>query len=160
MKPSFPVTNILSRNPHGEPARSLYLTNDIVREVLTLNDYRRLRLIAAGTKIFTRQEGGFGKVKKDVDEDGEEAQYRLLSEGLPVVLPHVQEDSIIDAQLGALRILVEAYYPLLSGFAEPFRSAVEAKRKSVLYLDPVKPPNPGPFCSPWQPCCPLASEHC
>jgi hypothetical protein len=64
LAPDFPSSNLLERNPAGEPARSLYLTNDLVRAVLSqlsANDYKRIRIMTAGTMIFMRQEGGFGR---------------------------------------------------------------------------------------------------
>jgi hypothetical protein len=48
---------VLVRNPSGAAARSLYLANDAVTAVTTHNAYERLRLTAAGTKVFAKQEG-------------------------------------------------------------------------------------------------------
>jgi len=119
----FPTSNLLVRNPSGEPARSLYLTNDLVRAVFSANDYRRIRIISAGTKIFMRQEGGFGRSDEAATEDGVEKvpRFRLLSEGMQVVLPYVKPDSIVDADVPTLRLMLEAYYPLLSAFGDTFR---------------------------------------
>lgn len=124
----FPTSNLLVRNPAGEPARSLYLTNDLVRAVLSANDYKRVRIMAAGTKIFMRQEGGFGR-SGEAGEDGVERvpRFRLLSDGLPVVLPYVKPESIVDADVPTLRRLLEAYYPLLSAFGDAFRHGVRDK---------------------------------
>lgn len=152
LTPDFPSSNILVRNPAGEPARSLYLTNDIVHAVVQHNDFKKMRLMNAGTKIFTKQEGGFGRGKQAalsgsastapdvampddlaVAETGAAepeaivTPFRLLSEGLPVVLPYIREESIIEAQMGALRTLVEEYYPLLDRFGEPFKSLMSSK---------------------------------
>ncbi|KAI9511664.1 S-adenosyl-L-methionine-dependent methyltransferase [Russula earlei] len=104
----FPSSNLLVRNPAGEPTRSLYLTNDI------------------GTKIFMRQESGFGRRDGGDGEDGAERvpRFRVLSEGLPVVLPYIKPETILDADVPALRVLLETYYPLLSSFGEAFRRDV------------------------------------
>ena len=126
----FPTSNLLVRNPAGEPARSLYLTNDLVRAVFSANDYKRIRIISAGTKIFTRQEGGFGR-SSDATED-KVTRFRLLSEGMQVVLPYVKPESIVDADVPALRRFLEAYYPLLSAFDDAFRCEVGDKRACVL----------------------------
>ena len=120
------------RNPEGEPARSLYLTNDLVRAVLSKNDYRRIRVMTAGTKIFTKQEGGFGRAGAGAD-GGEEVvekvpRFRLLSEGLPVVLPYINPESIVDTDLPTLRRLLETYYPLLNAFDEAFQRDLGTKR--------------------------------
>ncbi|KAK7037524.1 tRNA (cytosine-5-)-methyltransferase ncl1 [Paramarasmius palmivorus] len=55
------------------------------------------------------------------------AQYRILGEGLPVVLPYVEPSRIIEASLGTLRTLVESYYPLLESFEESFHSVIVAR---------------------------------
>jgi multisite-specific tRNA:(cytosine-C5)-methyltransferase len=130
LAPDFPSFNLLVRNPAGEPARSLYLTNDLVRAVLSANDYKRARIMTAGTKIFTRQEGGFGHRGDGDREDGADKvpRFRLLSEGLPVVLPYINPDTIIDTDMTALRPLLESYYPLLSAFDEAFQRGVGSRR--------------------------------
>jgi multisite-specific tRNA:(cytosine-C5)-methyltransferase len=129
---------LLVRNPAGEPARSLYLTNNLVRAVFSTNDYRRIRIISAGTKIFMRQEGGFGRSDEAATEDGVEKvpRFRLLSEGMQVVLPYVKPDSIVDADVPTLRLMLEAYYPLLSAFEDTFRRKLGDKR----VLSPSSPP--------------------
>ncbi|KAH9055614.1 S-adenosyl-L-methionine-dependent methyltransferase [Lactarius vividus] len=124
----FPTSNLLVRNPAGEPARSLYLTNDLVRAVFAANDYKRIRIISAGTKIFMRQEGGFGRGSEAVQDGAEKVpRFRLLSEGLSVVLPYVKPESIVDTDVPTLRRLLEAYYPLLSAFDDAFRREVGDK---------------------------------
>jgi multisite-specific tRNA:(cytosine-C5)-methyltransferase len=121
---------VLVRNPAGEPARSLYLTNDLVRAVLSANDYKRIRIMTAGTKIFMRQEGGFGRREGEVGaEDGAEKvpRFRLLSEGLPVVLPYIKPEIILDTDIPTLRRLLETYYPLLTAFGEAFQRDVGSR---------------------------------
>lgn len=112
---------MLVRNPEGEPARSLYMTNDIVKDIVQHNDYTRIRLMTCGTKVLARQEVSASK------REGSEPQFRLLGEGLPVMLPFIEPECIIDADLPALKILMEGYYPVTSGFGEPFRSVIEAR---------------------------------
>ncbi|KAF9265863.1 S-adenosyl-L-methionine-dependent methyltransferase [Marasmius fiardii PR-910] len=137
LTPSFPSDNVLVRNPEGDVVRSMYLTNPIVKSVIQNNDFTRIRLTAAGTKVFTRQEGGAGakvqlKPKEDTDNSvpppasstsnaGAVSQYRILGEGLPVVLPYVDPTRILEGPLSALKTLVESYYPLLESFEESFR---------------------------------------
>ena len=133
LAPDFPSSNLLVRNPAGEPARSLYLTNDLVRAVLSANDYKRIRIMTAGTKIFTRQESGFGRGAgggNDGAEEGDEniPRFRLLSDGLPAVLPYINPETIFDTGIPALRPLLETYYPLLSVFDEAFRRDVGSRR--------------------------------
>ncbi len=97
----------------------MYLTNDIVKQVVLHNEYGRIRLNAAGTKVLAKQEAG-----KGVD-----AQFRILGEGLPVVLPFTDPATILSGDLETLKILVQSYYPLCSSFSEPFKSVIEEKRE-------------------------------
>lgn len=111
---------MLVRNPRGDAVRSLYLTNDVVKAVIENNDYARIRLIAAGTKVFTKQDAG-----KGVDP-----QFRVLGEGLPVILTYVDQSTIIAADLASLKTLVQSYYPLCSSFTDPFKTTAESRRKT------------------------------
>ncbi|KAG9311645.1 S-adenosyl-L-methionine-dependent methyltransferase [Chiua virens] len=113
----FPTTNVLVRNPDGDPVRSFYITNDLVKSVITHNDASRMRLMTSGTKVITKQDAGRGM----------DAQFRILGEGLPVVLPYIPPATIMTADFQTLRVLLQTYYPLCVSFAEPFRSAIEAK---------------------------------
>jgi multisite-specific tRNA:(cytosine-C5)-methyltransferase len=119
LNPRFPSSNILVRNPKGDAVRSLYLVNNAVKAVVENNEYTRIRLMAAGTKVFTKQDAG----------KGTEPQFRVLGEGLPVVLPYIDSSTIIMADLVSLKTLIQSYYPLCSSFPEPFKTIVEARRK-------------------------------
>ncbi|KAJ7054488.1 S-adenosyl-L-methionine-dependent methyltransferase [Mycena amicta] len=114
---AFPSSNILVRNPEGDAARALYITNDLVKSVVLHNDYNRIRLTFAGTKVFVKQDAGRGL----------DAQFRVLGEAVPLVLPYVNPASIIDADFDVLRVLVAGHYPLCDAFAEPFKSVVIAR---------------------------------
>lgn len=116
----FPSANVLVRNPAGQAVRSLYLANDLVKAIVQHNDYNRIRLTSAGTKVFMKQEAG----------KGIEAQFRVLGEGLPVILPYINPETIIIGNLTILKTLVESYYPLCSTFDGPFRSIIEGRRQS------------------------------
>jgi multisite-specific tRNA:(cytosine-C5)-methyltransferase len=112
---SFPSSNVLVRNPAGDAVRSFYLTNDLVKAVVLNNDYTRMRLMTSGTKVITKQEAGRGL----------EAQFRVLGEGLPVVLPYIDPSVILDTEFATLKTLLITYYPLCSSFSDPFRSVIE-----------------------------------
>ncbi len=88
--------------------------------------------MTAGTKIFTKQEGGFGRGGggDGNGEDGDEKipRFRLLSEGMPVVLPYIKPETILDTSIPALHRLLETLYPLLSGFEEAFQRDVGSRR--------------------------------
>jgi multisite-specific tRNA:(cytosine-C5)-methyltransferase len=112
---------MLIRNPTGDTVRSIYMTNDIVRQIVEHNDYTRMRLVTCGTKVMGKQEGSASK------KEGAGMQFRVLSEGLPVMLPYIQPESILSADLATLKVMMESYYPVCSQFQEPFGSAIEPK---------------------------------
>lgn len=113
---SFPAQNLLVRNPTGDVARSMYLTNNLVRKIIEKNDYIKLRLVTAGTKIFGRQEGKSAG-----------SSFRVLGDGIPVVMPYIADEHIVTADIEVLRVLMEGYYPLLSAFNREFRKTLESK---------------------------------
>lgn len=121
----FPASNILVRNPEGEPVRSMYMANDIVKSIVQNNDYARIRLMTCGTKVFGKQEGAEAK------RDGADSHFRVLSEGLPVILPYIGPNTIIASDVATLKVLMESYYPLFTSFQDSFRSTIESKSKSI-----------------------------
>ncbi|GJE86312.1 RsmB/NOP family class I SAM-dependent RNA methyltransferase [Phanerochaete sordida] len=121
LQADFPAANMLIRNPTGDTVRSIYMTNDIVKQIVESNDYTRMRLVTCGTKVVAKQEGAAAK------RDSAEMQFRILSEGLPAMLPYVAPASILSADLATLKVMMETYYPVLSQFQEPFRSAIAPK---------------------------------
>jgi multisite-specific tRNA:(cytosine-C5)-methyltransferase len=76
-----------------------------------------MRLMTSGTKVITKQEAGRGL----------EAQFRVLGEGLPVVLPYIDPSVILDTEFATLKTLLMTYYPLCVSFSEPFRSAIDSR---------------------------------
>ncbi|KAJ7859684.1 S-adenosyl-L-methionine-dependent methyltransferase [Mycena olivaceomarginata] len=125
LTPSFPSSNVLVRAPAPDPDadpdastnghRNLYITNDLVKLLVTHNDYNRIRLTCAGTKVFTKQEAGRGG----------EAQFRVLGEALPLVIPYTDPATIVEGDMGVLTVLVEKAYPLIGAFPEgAFRTAL------------------------------------
>lgn len=128
--PSFPTSNVFVRNPEGGastvPLRSMYLCNGTVKRVILANDYAKIRLVAAGTKIFTRQDTGCSTTS-DHDQTVMRQQFRILDDAVPVVLPFIPPTTILSGELSDLKLLLEAYYPLILSFEEPFRSLLGDK---------------------------------
>lgn len=83
-----------------------------------------MRLMTSGTKVITKQEAGRGL----------EAQFRVLGEGLPVVLPYIDPSVILDAEFATLKTLLMTYYPLCASFADPFRSVIENKSMALTLI--------------------------
>lgn len=62
---------------------------------------------------------------------GMDAQFRILGEGLPVVLPYIDPTTIMTADFATLKMLLQAYYPLCASFREPFKSVIEARGEQI-----------------------------
>lgn len=126
--PAFPMSNVFVRNPDMASSeaqlKSLYLCNDILKRVILANDYTKIRMVSAGTKIFTRQDAG---ASASDDETSPRQQFRILQAALSVILPFIPESTIYPGRLRDLRLLLEDYYPLLTSFEEPFHSILASK---------------------------------
>lgn len=51
-----------------------------------------------------------------------------------MALPFTEEGRIMEAEVGVLRRCLEGYYPLCSGFEEPFKSAIEARGRLLVFF--------------------------
>ena len=111
----------------------MYLCNDIVKRVIVANDYTKLRLVAAGTKAFTRQDTG-GPAGSDDDQAVMRQQFRILDDAVPVVLPFIPSTAVLSGRLGILKVLLETYYPLILSFDEPFRSLLSSKGRVLMSM--------------------------
>ena len=83
------------------------------QSVLTNNDVAKMRLIFAGVKGFVRQDA---QNRTDIP-----CKWRIPSEGLPEVLPHLGDGVVREMGeygMETLRILVEHPYPALNKFPQ------------------------------------------
>lgn len=83
--PRFPRDRWMVRNAQGEPAKAIYYTSGIVRDILQLNEGRGMKFVQSGIKMFMKQDAQ----GKDV------CRWRIQSEGLPVIESWVGEDRIV-----------------------------------------------------------------
>ena len=58
-----------------------------------------------------------------------DVQFRILGEGLPIVLPFVDPSTIVVGNLATLKALLVAYFPRCDHLQEPFKSMIEAQSK-------------------------------
>lgn len=117
LEPSFPSGNLLVRNEYGNPLRTVYIVNDVVKAVVQNNDYTRLRMISAGVKTFIRQDS---QQRTDIT-----CKWRVSSDGVFEVLKHVPEDTIIPVGLDEFRLFLEEMYPPIEKFSGAFREVCE-----------------------------------
>ena len=124
---SFPSNNLFVRNAQSKTLRAIYLSNSLVKSVLTANEPSRLRFISAGIKIISRQGSGqSGKAQAN-------QKFRVLNDGVSSVLPYLREEDVLKADLTVLKMFLQQAYPTVWGFAEPFKTALENRRRFSLY---------------------------
>ncbi|WVQ84199.1 hypothetical protein IAT38_006350 [Cryptococcus sp. DSM 104549] len=119
-KDTFPRHNLLVRNDYGDPLRTMYLTNDIVKTIIHNNDYSRIRIISAGVKVFARQDSS---TRTDIP-----CKWRAPIDGVLELLPHLGEGVLLQATLSELRTLLVDHYPAIDSFKrEEWRRDVESR---------------------------------
>ncbi|KAF8338241.1 S-adenosyl-L-methionine-dependent methyltransferase [Cantharellus anzutake] len=128
----FPSSQLFARSATAELAserpKSLYFSNALVKDIIENNDYKRLRLINAGVKLFVRQEVGSRASEKDGEDGQTKSPYRFVSDGIQTVLPFVDEtEGSVDAGLKELEAMLRSYYPLINSYDEEFRERVKSK---------------------------------
>lgn len=135
---SFPFSNLFVRNPEGAGAdisiRSIYLCNDVVKSLIEANNYTKIRLVSAGTKVFTRQEGGENKQNPD-NVSSARQQFRILADAVSTLLPYFSRSTIYSGTKDDLKRLLESYHPLLNDFGESLCSQLVAKENGNLLIE-------------------------
>jgi multisite-specific tRNA:(cytosine-C5)-methyltransferase len=81
----FPRDRFMVRNGTGEPAKAIYYTSVLVRDILVANEGKGLKFVQAGVKMFMKQ-----------DAQGQDiCRWRIQTEGLPILEPWVGEDRVV-----------------------------------------------------------------
>ncbi|KAI0184283.1 cytosine-5--methyltransferase NCL1 [Xylaria flabelliformis] len=85
ISPRFPSDRFMVRNAVGEPAKAIYYSSQLVREILVENEGRGVRFIHGGLKMFMKQDAPSAEV----------CRWRIQSEGLPIIAGYVGQDRIV-----------------------------------------------------------------
>ncbi|KAF2141406.1 uncharacterized protein K452DRAFT_359167 [Aplosporella prunicola CBS 121167] len=102
----FPRDRFMVRNATGEPAKAIYYTSTLAREILTLNEGKGMKFVHCGVKMFMKQ-----------DAQGQDiCRWRIQSEGLPIVEPWVGEGRVVRLYKRATlhKLLIEMF-PKVAG---------------------------------------------
>lgn len=118
LTPEFPRNNLLVRNDYGNPLRTVYIANDMVKAIVQNNDYTRLRMISAGVKAFIRQDS---QARTDIP-----CKWRVSSDGIDEVLKYVPDERVVKATVAELYTFLENMYPPIDSFKGAFKEALEA----------------------------------
>lgn len=85
LSPRFPDDRYMVRNAMGEPAKAVYYTTALMRDILTENEGRGVRFVHGGVKMFMKQDAPSAEV----------CRWRIQSEGMPIIHGYVGESRVI-----------------------------------------------------------------
>lgn len=85
LSPRFPRDRFLVRNAEGEPAKTIYYTSKLIRDILTENEGKGIKFIHGGVRMF---------MKQDVQGEGV-CRWRIQSEGMPILEGYVGIDRVV-----------------------------------------------------------------
>ncbi|KAG5979033.1 hypothetical protein E4U55_005645 [Claviceps digitariae] len=106
LSPRFPDNRYMVRNELGEPAKAIYYTTALIRDILTENEGRGVRFVHGGVRMYMKQDAPSADV----------CRWRIQSEGLPIVQGYVGESRIVRLRKKeTLRRLLIEMFPRISG---------------------------------------------
>ncbi|PHH76382.1 hypothetical protein CDD80_1564 [Ophiocordyceps camponoti-rufipedis] len=102
----FPDNRFLVRNEMGEPAKAIYYTTALSREILTENEGRGVRFVHGGVRMFMKQDAPSAEV----------CRWRIQAEGMPILQGYVGEPRVVHLRnKETLRKLLVEMFPRISG---------------------------------------------
>lgn len=81
----FPKDRFMVRNAASEPAKAIYYSSALVRDVLVENEGRGFKFVHGGVKMFVKQDAPSAEV----------CRWRIQSDGLPILEGYVGENRVI-----------------------------------------------------------------
>lgn len=106
ISPRFPTDRFMVRNAAGEPAKAIYYTSALVRDVLTSNEGRSVKFVHGGVKMLMKQDAPSAEV----------CRWRIQSEGMPILQGYVgQKRVVVLHKKETLRKLLIEMFPRING---------------------------------------------
>jgi len=94
------------RNASGHPAKTIYYTSTLARDILSENEGKGLKFIHCGVKMF---------VKQDVQRE-DVCRWRIQTDGLPILESWVGEERVVRLNSRkTLRSLLVEMFPKVDG---------------------------------------------
>lgn len=102
----FPDNRYMVRNEMGEPAKAIYYTSALLRDILTENEGRGVKFIHGGVRMFMKQDAPSADV----------CRWRIQAEGMPILQGYVGEPRVIHLRNKETfhKLLIEMF-PRISG---------------------------------------------
>ncbi|KAL9046963.1 MAG: hypothetical protein Q9214_000337 [Letrouitia sp. 1 TL-2023] len=108
LSPDFPKDRFMVRNATGTPAKTIYYTSALARDILTSNERSGLKFVHCGIKMF---------VKQDVQKEGV-CKWRIQTEGLPIIETSIGERRVVRlTRKETLKSLLVEMFPKVDGQA-------------------------------------------
>jgi multisite-specific tRNA:(cytosine-C5)-methyltransferase len=85
LSPRFPRDRFMVRNAAGDPAKTIYYTSALVRDILVENEGKGIKFVHGGVRMF---------MKQDVQSE-EVCKWRIQSEGMPILEGYVGEERVV-----------------------------------------------------------------
>ena len=106
ISPRFPRDRFMVRNTMGRPAKTIYYTSALARDILNLNANSGFKFIHCGVKLFVRQDVQAKEVCK----------WRVQNEGMPVLEAWMGESRVVRLHSRkTLRYLLIEMFPKVTG---------------------------------------------
>ncbi|KAJ4300488.1 tRNA (cytosine-5-)-methyltransferase ncl1 [Collariella sp. IMI 366227] len=106
ISPRFPCDRYMVRNAMGEPAKSIYYTSALVRDILSMNEGRGVKFVHGGVKMFVKQDAPSAEV----------CRWRIQSEGMPILHGYVGPERVVVLRnKETLRHLLVEMFPKIAG---------------------------------------------
>ncbi|WYZ45251.1 hypothetical protein EsH8_VIII_000567 [Colletotrichum jinshuiense] len=103
----FPEDRFMVRNAVGEPAKAIYYTSALARDILVENEGRGIKVIHGGVKMFMKQDAPSAEV----------CRWRIQSEGMPILQGYVGEQRVVrlTSKETLRRLLIEMFPRIADG---------------------------------------------
>ena len=85
LHPRFPRDRFMVRNAQGAPAKSIYYTSALAKEILQENEGKGLKFVHCGVKMF---------VKQDVQRE-DVCRWRVQNDSIPLIEAWVGEERVV-----------------------------------------------------------------
>ncbi|KAH7150028.1 S-adenosyl-L-methionine-dependent methyltransferase [Dactylonectria estremocensis] len=102
----FPDDRYMVRNEMGEPAKAIYYSSALLRDILKENEGRGIKFIHGGVRMYMKQDAPSAEV----------CRWRIQSEGMPILQGYVGEPRVIHLRNKETfhKLLIEMF-PRISG---------------------------------------------
>ncbi|TVY72763.1 Multisite-specific tRNA:(cytosine-C(5))-methyltransferase [Fusarium oxysporum f. sp. cubense] len=129
----FPDDRYMVRNEMGEPAKAIYYTSALLRDILIENEGRGIKFIHGGVRMYMKQDAPSADV----------CRWRIQAEGMPILQGYVGEPRVVHLHNKETfrKLLIEMFPRINDGKYERFDEIGERVRDigmgcAVLRVEP------------------------